>query len=124
MNRSQLFNALLATPALKKAIADEAASKRISHSAAQQEARKLLQEIAADYRTSTLRFGDRILSWLWQRLYNGIKINNADMLRDLAQKGHEIVYVPCHRSHMDYLLLSYIIYHQGLVPPISLLVLT
>ncbi|GHG75550.1 glycerol-3-phosphate acyltransferase [Alishewanella longhuensis] len=117
MNRSQLFNALLATPALKKAIADEASSKRISPSAAQQEARKLLQEIAADYRTSTLRFGDRILSWLWQRLYNGIKINNADMLRDLAQKGHEIVYVPCHRSHMDYLLLSYIIYHQGLVPP-------
>lgn len=117
MNRSQLFNALLATPALKKAIADEAASKRISHTAAQQEARKLLQEIAADYRTSTLRFGDRILSWLWQKLYNGIKVNNADMLRDLAQKGHEIVYVPCHRSHMDYLLLSYIIYHQGLVPP-------
>ncbi|EPY1491253.1 glycerol-3-phosphate 1-O-acyltransferase PlsB, partial [Klebsiella michiganensis] len=27
------------------------------------------------------------------------------------------VYVPCHRSHMDYLLLSYVIYHQGLVPP-------
>lgn len=117
MNRSQLFNALLASPALKKAIADEAGSKRISQSAAQQMARKLLNEIAADYRTSTLRFGDRILSWLWQRLYNGIKINNADMLRDLAQKGHEIVYVPCHRSHMDYLLLSYIIYHQGLVPP-------
>ena len=50
-------------------------------------------------------------------LYTGIKINNADMLRDLAQKGHEIVYVPCHRSHMDYLLLSYVIYQQGLAPP-------
>jgi len=117
MDRNQLFNALLATPALKKAIADEAETKRISHSAAQQAARKLLQEIAADYRTSTLRFGDRVLSWLWQKLYNGIKVNNADVLRELAQKGHEIVYVPCHRSHMDYLLLSYIIYHQGLVPP-------
>lgn len=117
MNRNQLFNALLASPALKKAIADEAASKRISQQAAQQEARKLLNEIAADYRTSTLRFGDRLLTWLWQKLYNGIHVNNAEMLRDLAQKGHEIVYVPCHRSHMDYLLLSYIIYHQGLVPP-------
>ncbi|MGB0840781.1 MAG: glycerol-3-phosphate 1-O-acyltransferase PlsB, partial [Pseudoalteromonas shioyasakiensis] len=29
----------------------------------------------------------------------------------------EIIYVPCHRSHMDYLLLTYVIYHQGLVPP-------
>jgi len=27
------------------------------------------------------------------------------------------VYVPCHRSHMDYLLLSYIIYHQGYAIP-------
>ncbi|MGT0149742.1 1-acyl-sn-glycerol-3-phosphate acyltransferase [Vibrio metschnikovii] len=38
-------------------------------------------------------------------------------MRRLAQDGHEIVYVPCHRSHMDYLLLSYVLYHEGLVPP-------
>ena len=38
-------------------------------------------------------------------------------MRKLALEGHEIVYVPCHRSHMDYLLLSYLLYHQGLVPP-------
>ena len=36
---------------------------------------------------------------------------------NLALEGHEIVYVPCHRSHIDYLLLSYVLYHQGLVPP-------
>ncbi|KKO44570.1 glycerol-3-phosphate acyltransferase [Arsukibacterium ikkense] len=117
VNRSQLFNALLASPALKRAIEEEAKAKQISLKAARLEARKLLQEIAADYRESTLRVGDRVLSWLWKKLYSGIKINNADMLRDLAQKGHEIVYVPCHRSHMDYLLLSYVIYQQGLVPP-------
>ena len=117
VNRAQLFNALLAAPALKKAIEDEAKAKRISVSDARQEARKLLLEIAADYRATTLRVGDRVLRWLWSKLYTGIKINNADMLRDLAQKGHEIVYVPCHRSHMDYLLLSYVIYQQGLAPP-------
>lgn len=117
VNRAQLFNALLAAPALKKAIEDEARSKRITVPQARTEARKLLLEIAADYRSSTLRVGDRILSWLWNKLYTGININNADMVRELAQKGHEIVYVPCHRSHMDYLLLSYVIYQQGLVPP-------
>ncbi|GAB2927986.1 glycerol-3-phosphate 1-O-acyltransferase PlsB [Rheinheimera gaetbuli] len=117
VNRAQLFNALLAAPALKKAVDDEARSKKISSSSARAEARKLLLEIAADYRASTLRVGDRVLRWLWHKLYTGINVNNADMLRDLAQKGHEIVYVPCHRSHMDYLLLSYVIYQQGLVPP-------
>ena len=39
---------------------------------------------------------------------------NADRVRKLALEGHEIVYVPCHRSHIDYLLLSYVLYHQGL----------
>lgn len=116
-NRAQLFNSLLASPALKKVIEDEAKTKRISVASARQEARKLLLEIAADYRASTLRVGDRVLRWLWSKLYTGIKINNADMLRELAQKGHEVVYIPCHRSHMDYLLLSYVIYQQGLAPP-------
>lgn len=117
VNRSQLFNALLASPALRQAIEAEALSKQLSLKQVRQRAHTLLQEIAADYRESTLRVGDRILSWLWKKLYSGIKVNNADMLRDLAQRGHEIVYVPCHRSHMDYLLLSYVIYQQGLVPP-------
>ena len=32
-------------------------------------------------------------------------------------EGHELVYVPCHRSHMDYLLLGYAIYVQGYAVP-------
>src|SRR6202044_246970 len=31
--------------------------------------------------------------------------------------GVEIIYVPCHRSHMDYLLLSYVIYRKGFAVP-------
>ncbi|MFH0408624.1 glycerol-3-phosphate 1-O-acyltransferase PlsB, partial [Klebsiella quasipneumoniae] len=59
----------------------------------------------------------RILGFTWNRLYQGINVHNAERVRQLAHDGHEIVYVPCHRSHMDYLLLSYVLYHQGLVPP-------
>ena len=117
MNRNQLQHAILARPAVKKAIADEAKAKQISTEAARKRARQLLLEIAADYRESTLRVGDRVLGWLWNKLYHGLKIQHGKQLQELAQKGHEIVYVPCHRSHMDYLLLSYVIYHQGLVPP-------
>lgn len=117
ISRSQMQNALLGRPALKKAIADEAKTRSISNVAARQLARDLLHEIAADYREITLRVGDRVLSWLWNKLYHGLNIHHSAQLQELAQKGHEIVYVPCHRSHMDYLLLSYVIYHQGLVPP-------
>ena len=34
-----------------------------------------------------------------------------------SRPAHEVVYVPCHRSHIDYLLLSYQLYDNGIVPP-------
>ncbi|REL25189.1 glycerol-3-phosphate 1-O-acyltransferase [Thalassotalea euphylliae] len=117
MHRDQMFTALLANPAVKRVIADEAASKKIPAQKAKQQALKMMDEIAGDYRDSMIRFGDRILTWLWNRLYQGIEVNNAAKLREVAQDGHEIIYVPCHRSHMDYLLLTYVIFHEGLVTP-------
>ncbi|CDL53150.1 Glycerol-3-phosphate acyltransferase [Klebsiella pneumoniae ISC21] len=96
---------------------DEARSKKISHEKAQQNAIALMEEIAANFSYEMIRLTDRILGFTWNRLYQGINVHNAERVRQLAHDGHEIVYVPCHRSHMDYLLLSYVLYHQGLVPP-------
>ncbi len=45
-----------------------------------------------------------------------MKVNHIERVQDVAQ-GHEIVYVPCHRSHIDYLLLSYLLFRNGLTPP-------
>ncbi|WP_127958656.1 glycerol-3-phosphate 1-O-acyltransferase PlsB [Serratia microhaemolytica] len=115
--RQELFSKLLASPAIEKAVDDEARSKKISREKAQQNAVALMEEIAADFSYGMLRLSDRVLSWTWNRLYQGINVTNAERVRQLAQDGHEIVYVPSHRSHMDYLLLSYVLYHQGLVPP-------
>jgi glycerol-3-phosphate O-acyltransferase len=115
--RYQLFQRLMNSPAIEKAIADEAASKNISLEKARKEAHDMLDEIAADFSYSLVKKGDRILGWLWNRIYQGLNISNAATVRRLAQDGHEIVYVPCHRSHMDYLLLSYVLYHEGMVPP-------
>ncbi|MGK2946307.1 MAG: glycerol-3-phosphate 1-O-acyltransferase PlsB [Candidatus Malihini olakiniferum] len=115
--RQELFHKLLGSNAIKKAVADEVRSKKISHEKAQQKAIELMEEIATDFSYEAVRLSDRILSWTWNRLYQGINVNNAKRVRQLAQDGHELVYVPCHRSHMDYLLLSYVLYHQGLVPP-------
>ncbi|MDC2825120.1 glycerol-3-phosphate 1-O-acyltransferase PlsB [Rodentibacter pneumotropicus] len=116
-NREAMFNKLLQSAPIQAAIDDEAKSKNISREKAQKEAYKILDEIAADVSHSSLRAADRFLRWLWNKLYSGIDVQNADRVRKLALEGHEIVYVPCHRSHIDYLLLSYVLYHQGLVPP-------
>lgn len=115
--RQDLFSKLLQSKAIAKAIEDEARSKKISQEKAQQNAVEMMEEIAADFSYEAIRLTDRVMGWTWSKLYKGINVNGGERVRQLAQDGHEIVYVPCHRSHMDYLLLSYVLYHQGLVPP-------
>lgn len=115
--RHDLFNKLLTLKAIKKAIEDETKSKKISFEKAKHNAIRMMEEIAANFSYEAIRIADRILSWTWNRLYQGINVHHAEQVRQLAQDGYEIVYIPSHRSHMDYLLLSYVLYHQGLVPP-------
>lgn len=116
-NRQAMLKKLLLSPVLSEAIKEEAKSKNIPLDKASKNALSMLNEIAANFTYRALRITDMVLTWAWHRLYQGLKITNADPVRELAQKGYEIVYAPCHRSHMDYLLLSYVLYRQGLVPP-------
>ncbi|MFK8052107.1 MAG: glycerol-3-phosphate 1-O-acyltransferase PlsB [Woeseiaceae bacterium] len=83
---------------------------------AEKKAKKYALEIAADLSYPTVRVLERFLSWLWTRIYDGIELNGIDRLKKAAE-GSELVYVPCHRSHFDYLLLSYVLYKQGLSLP-------
>jgi glycerol-3-phosphate O-acyltransferase len=117
LERQELYNGLLGAKSVRRAIVEEARAKEISHQQARQQAQKYINEITADYREGLIRIGERLLKKVWNKIYNGIEVKNADKVRALAQNGHEIIYVPCHRSHMDYLLLTYVIYHQGLVTP-------
>ena len=57
-----------------------------------------------------------LLTWVWNKIYDGVSVHNLNTLRDVS-KDNEIIYVPCHRSHIDYLLLSYVLYHNGLQLP-------
>lgn len=117
MDREQMFTALFANPSIKRVIADEAKAKNLPVEKVKKQAKDMMYEISGDYRESMIRVGERMLGWLFNRLYNSIDVENTSTLRQIAEDGHEIIYVPCHRSHMDYLLLTYVIYHQGLVTP-------
>ncbi|WP_299081458.1 glycerol-3-phosphate 1-O-acyltransferase PlsB [uncultured Paraglaciecola sp.] len=117
LERHQLYNGVLGAKSVRKSIIEEARSKQLTHQQAKQRAKKYVDEIAADYRPGLIRIAEKMLTKVWNKVYNGLEIRHADKVRALAQNGHEIIYVPCHRSHMDYLLLTYVIYHEGLVTP-------
>jgi glycerol-3-phosphate O-acyltransferase len=79
-------------------------------------ARKDAMEIAANYSQTFITIMASVLSRLWTRLYDGVDVEHVENLHDIGD-GAEIIYVPCHRSHMDYLLLSYVIYRKGFAVP-------
>ncbi|WP_434353036.1 glycerol-3-phosphate 1-O-acyltransferase PlsB [Psychrobacter sp. HD31] len=115
-DRRNVVDKLLYSPAIKTAIEQESESSGKNKAQVKQVARGYLNEIATDYSYPVVRFFDTFLTWLWTQLYDGVEVQHFERVRELAA-DHEIIYVPCHRSHIDYLLLSFIIYKRGLRIP-------
>lgn len=113
-HRRMLVSHVLSDTAVRKAI--QTASTTSSRKKAQENAQKYANEIAADVSYPTVRILHKLLTRLWNELYDGVELHGIDRLKAVVD-GHEIVYVPCHRSHIDYLLLSYILYVQGFSLP-------
>ncbi len=115
-HKRTLVRDLILKPAVQKAIAKRSAEDNLSEYQAALQARRYLNEIVANCTNVTIQVMQRALSSFWNRFYSGIEVNNSEYLKSLAL-SHELVYVPCHRSHIDYLLLSYVIYFEGLAIP-------
>jgi glycerol-3-phosphate O-acyltransferase len=115
-HRRTLLNQVLNSDPVRRAIRRHSEVNKVPIQKSVAKARRYANEIAANYSYTTVRVMERLLSWLWNRLYDGVEVGGAERLKSVAE-GNEIIYVPCHRSHIDYLLLSYVVYKNGLVPP-------
>jgi glycerol-3-phosphate O-acyltransferase len=115
-HRRTIVAQVLRTEAVREAVRGEMKARGIGRREALKAARGYAYEIAANYSHwfVTLMYG--VLSRLWNRLYDGVELANFASLESVAE-GSEIIYVPCHRSHMDYLLMSYVVYHKGYAVP-------
>lgn len=115
-HRRTIVTQVLRAGAVRRAMAEEMRSKKISRREALKLGQDYAVEIAANYSHVFIAILARVLTWFWTRLYDGVELHHFDQLQKLAE-GNEIVYVPCHRSHIDYLLLSYAIYYKGYAVP-------
>jgi glycerol-3-phosphate O-acyltransferase len=115
-HRGAVVNQVLLDPNVRNAIEAEANGSRAQLERSQQKARKYANEIAANISYQTIRIVSRLLHWVWNRIYDGVVLNHVERLHDVARNSG-VIYVPCHRSHFDYLLLGYNLYDQGLHTP-------
>jgi glycerol-3-phosphate O-acyltransferase len=83
------------------------------------EASDMLKELQARPNQGVLKGMKVALEWGFNRIYRGIEFDQADVdrLRKASRDG-ALILLPSHKSHIDYLVLSYFFYSRNLMIPV------
>ncbi|KAM9421584.1 dihydroxyacetone phosphate acyltransferase isoform 1-T1 [Salvelinus alpinus] len=85
----------------------------------QEEASVILEEMAHRLQISTVRFFAFALTKAFKTLFQHVCVNEEGIQRlQQAIQEHPVVLLPSHRSYMDFLLMSYILYTYDLALPV------
>jgi glycerol-3-phosphate O-acyltransferase len=77
-----------------------------------------LDEIAADYSPRLIQVLCMLFGWVWKTMFDGVALDMEGLGRvKRAATKAPIVFVPCHRSHFDYLILPYLLITNNMPCP-------
>ena len=116
LSPKKLAEDLIKTDIVQHAIRREIKRNKLSKAEAEKQAKAYAIEIAAVINIRAAIVLEKLLGWLWNKLYDGIVLHHFARVERISRE-HQIVYVPSHQSHMDYLVLSYALFTRGLAPP-------
>jgi glycerol-3-phosphate O-acyltransferase len=77
---------------------------------------RYLSEISSSFNYLTALAFERILDIVWTRIFQGIRIRNFEKVAQISKQG-SVVWMPSHRSHLDYMVLSYVLKKRGISLP-------
>ncbi|HQR28984.1 MAG TPA: 1-acyl-sn-glycerol-3-phosphate acyltransferase [Anaeromyxobacteraceae bacterium] len=103
---------------LREVLDHVARQKGRSAGSVSREARRDLREIASRYSPLFIDMIRPLFRWIFQTMYDRVEIDEkglAEIRRLAAEKP--LVLTPSHKSHVDYMLLSWAFYEHGLIPP-------
>lgn len=114
----EMMESVLYHPDIINAIQAVAEEKGQSVRKLRRKAYKYYRGIAADFSIVVVKYFQKFMMWVFRKVFDGISYRKEDfkMLREAARKAPLII-LPCHRSHMDYLIISSMFYENRLVPP-------
>lgn len=103
---------------LREVLEHVAKQKGRSAGSVRREAVRDLREIASRYSPLFIDFIRPIFRWIFQTMYDRVEIDEKGLaeIRRLAA-DRPLVLTPSHKSHVDYMLLSWAFYEHGLIPP-------
>ena len=117
--RQELKESILTNNKLRQFMKEYAEQKGIPIYKVRKKADEYLEETAAKYNIGVIKLFSIGLNWLFNSIYDGVSLDREglDRLKTMSQKG-PLVLVPSHKSHIDYLILSYILWHHNMPCPL------
>ncbi|KAF6735840.1 Dihydroxyacetone phosphate acyltransferase [Oryzias melastigma] len=116
---SELKTMVLGSDQLHYVVNQVSRESGVSVDEVQAEASVILEEMAQRLQLSTIRFFAFTLSKVFKAMFRSICVNEEGLqrLQQVIQE-HPVVLLPSHRSYMDFLLMSYILYTYDLPLPV------
>jgi glycerol-3-phosphate O-acyltransferase len=103
---------------VREAVLAEAERTKKKPASIEARALRYLKEIAARYSPRWTGFGALVMSWVFSRIYDGVVVDADGLARVLeASRRGSVVFCPSHKSHVDYLVLSTVLWQHGVAPP-------
>jgi glycerol-3-phosphate O-acyltransferase len=118
-SRRELKQTVLDGERIQKFMQAHAETHRMSLAEVRAAAERCIDEISADPSPNWLRFYSAVVGWILRTLFDGVTMNLDGLaaVKRMALRG-PVVYVPSHKSHVDYLILSYMLYHHDMPCPL------
>ncbi|MGD8316757.1 MAG: 1-acyl-sn-glycerol-3-phosphate acyltransferase [Myxococcales bacterium] len=116
---ARIQDELLRSARVRAQIERYAEEKGIAYGKAENVARKQLRHLCAKQSNFVVDILHRFLTWVWSKMYDGVVLDKEGLerVRDAARDG-SLVLLPSHKSHIDYLVLSDMLYGNAMMPPL------
>jgi glycerol-3-phosphate O-acyltransferase len=117
-SRQELMEVVLRDPVITKTIGSLGDGNEKKIRQLRQKAGEYFREIAADYNIAYIQFFELALTWFWNKIFEGIDVDSESLayVREWARKG-VLIFVPSHKSHIDYLVLNYVLFQHHMHTP-------
>ena len=114
----ELKEAILTSDQMQTFLKEHAASREEPIYKIRKKADGYLGEIAARYSPAVIRIMSSVVSWIINSMFDGAVIDKTGLalVKTMSRKG-PLILIPCHKSHIDYLILSYVLYHNNMPCP-------
>lgn len=115
---AELKESILASPRFTVFLETYSKSRKTTIDEVRKEVEKYLDEIAAKYNNSVIRVIAALVGWIVNTMFDGYTINTDGLnkVKNMSLKG-PLILIPCHKSHIDYLILSYLLYNNNMPSP-------